>query len=268
VVAENSYHHDRSPQRQGRSGLEEALRTEGAALTESATTVEAVFGADDVVLHRWTRSARQTGAFHGLAPSGRAVTASGLTLSRVRAGRIAEDWQAEDVGEQIRQLSGSAPLGGLDALPDPDRTEATRAAAIRFVYDLWNGGDLALVDELFDPAFTNHTPLPGQLPGRAGARQFVGRWRAAFPDVAVTVDLLVADGNQSAIRWTSRGHHEGPIFGIAPADRYVTVSGITVLVVRDGRISEQWQQWDLLSFLEQATAPPAPGPPATTDPRS
>jgi steroid delta-isomerase-like uncharacterized protein len=259
-VAASCRHHDRPEDQQGLDGLRAALRAELAGQSDATTTVADTFGTADVVLHRWSRTARRTGDFHGVPADGDVVTAAGLTLSRVRDRRITEDWEAEDVVEQIRQVSGTALIGDLDsgtAAGDPD---PARTAATRFVYDLWHGGHLSLADELFHPDFVNHTRLPGQLAGSAGIRQFVTRWRTAFPDLAVTVDLLVAHGDRAAVRWTSRGHHLGPILGVAPSGRYVTVSGITVLAVRGGRIAESWQQWAVLSFLDQAGG--SPGTPA------
>jgi steroid delta-isomerase-like uncharacterized protein len=258
-VAPYGYHHDRPENEQGTEGLAAALRAELDALSGAATTVDDAFGAEDVVLHRWTRTARHTGTFHSVPATWQPVTARGLTISRVRGDRIVEDWEVQDVTEQIRQVAGRPPVGDLDAGAGPGGTTATRAAAARYVYDLWHSGREAVADDLLAPGYTNHTRLPGQQPGAAGVRQFVRRWHTAFPDVSVTVDLLVADGERAAVRWTSRGHHLGPILGLAPSGRYVTVSGITVLAVRDGRITDSWQQWAVLSLLDQAG--PAPAPP-------
>jgi predicted ester cyclase len=262
-VAAHAFHHDRPDDQQGLDGLQTALRAEFAALTNASTTVADSFGEGDVVLHRWARRTTQSGEFHGVPASGRSITASGITVSRVRDHRVAEDWEAQDVTEQIRQAAGTAPIGDLDAGPDDPGT--ARQTAARFLYDLWHAGDLTLTGELFDAAYTNHTPLPGQREGVDGIRQFVNRWHAAFPDVSVTADLLVAAPGQAAVRWTSRGHHRGPILGVAPSGRYVTISGITVLGVRGGRITDSWQQWGVLSFLDQtgpAPADPAAGVPA------
>jgi len=145
-----------------------------------------------------------------------------------------------------------------DTHPEEEFTARNRAAATRFVYDLWQAGDLSPMDQFFDPSFVNHTPLRGQRQGSSGVRQFFAQWRAAFPDMIVTIDLLVSAGDAAVIRWTSRGHHLAPLLGVAQSGRYVTISGITELRLRGGRIAHMWQHWAVLSFLDQAGVMPKP----------
>ncbi|OXM65889.1 ester cyclase [Amycolatopsis vastitatis] len=191
---------------------------------------------DDLVATRWALT---------FVHQGKEVGIPGITITRVREGKMAEGWEAPDVNELLRQTGAASAPGELDA----DGGDDVTATAGRFVYDLWSAGDLTVVDTLFAPDYTNHTPLAGQRPGRDGVRQFVARWRTAFPDVNVSVDLLVVDRGRAVVRWTSRGTHRGGLLGIPPSGRYLTLSGITVLAVRAGAIVESWQQWDIRPLL-------------------
>lgn len=193
---------------------------------------------DDLVATRWALT-----CVH----QGKQVSIPGITITRVREGKMAEGWEAPDVNDLLRQTGAASAPGELDA--DGSGSDDVTVAAGRFIYDLWSAGDLTVVDTLFAPDYTNHTPLAGQRPGRDGVRQFIGRWRTAFPDVSVAVDLLVVDRDRAVVRWTSRGTQRGGLMGIPPSGRYITLSGITILVVRAGVIVESWQQWDIQPLL-------------------
>jgi steroid delta-isomerase-like uncharacterized protein len=252
--AANYFNHDRPPgQDLGLAAVTAYLRSISGAFSGISTAIEEEIGEDDIVLERWRRTATNSGSYQGLPASGRQVELSGTTISRVRDGRIVEEWEEQDVAALLEQLGSPVLTAGLDE-EGATGAAAAKLAAGRFIYDVWNGGDLSLVDELYADDFVNHSLLPGQRAGRDGVKQFVSRWRTAFPDVNVTIDLLVAEGDRAGVRWTSRGTQQAGMLGVAPSGRYITVSGITVLLLRDGKIAESSQQWGVTDFLEQAGA--------------
>lgn len=258
--AEHYLNHDRTGGGQlGLAGLTTSLQSAFTEFSGISTTIEEQIGEDDIVVSRWSRTAKNIGPYRGLPATGKAVTQSGITVSRINDGKVVEEWEAKDMAALLNQLGANEPVGQLDAEAPP----GAKAVASRFVYDVWSGGDLGLIDEIFAADFVNHSLLPGQSPARDGIRQFVSRWRSAFPDVNVTADLLVAQGERVAIRWTSRGTHLGGLLGVPPSGRYITVSGITMLTVRDGQITESTQQWALADLLDQAGASPGGGDSAT-----
>src|SRR4051812_44110281 len=96
--------------------------------------------------------------------------------------------------------------------------EENKALARRFLEEVFNEGNLAAIDELIDPDWVQHDPaMPEELRGIEGARQLVEVYRAAFPDLHITVEDQVAEGDKVATRWTARGSHQGELMGIPPS---------------------------------------------------
>jgi predicted ester cyclase len=84
----------------------------------------------------------------------------------------------------------------------------------------------------------------------------------AFPDMEIEVDLLLAEDDLVVGRWTATATHQGPMMGIPPSGRPITITGIDIQRVADGKIVEVWHQEDILGMLQQIGALPEP-PPAT-----
>jgi steroid delta-isomerase-like uncharacterized protein len=137
--------------------------------------------------------------------------------------------------------------------------EENKAVVRRWIEGGYGRGNLDLIEEMIAPDFVNRTPLPGQPPTREGVAGGVRGLRAAFPDLAVTIEEIVAEGDLVVTRDVSRGTHRGPFAGIPPTGRQVTVSRIAIFRVKDGRITEHWANVDMLGLMQQLGAIPAPG---------
>ena len=133
-----------------------------------------------------------------------------------------------------------------------------KTLARRFNEDVWGRGDQAALEELLDPDFVDHDALPGQPPGREGHKQILAAFRSAFPDLNVTTEDIVAEGDKVVSRWTARGTHQGELLGIAPTGNGVTIKGIDVLRVAEGRIVERWAQFNDLEMMQQLGVVPPP----------
>jgi hypothetical protein len=75
----------------------------------------------------------------------------------------------------------------------------------------------------------------------------------------MTIDDVVEQRDRVVIRWTARGTHTGELNGLAPTDRAVEVTGITIQRIAGNRVAEAWSNWDTLGLLQQIGASPAPG---------
>jgi predicted ester cyclase len=106
------------------------------------------------------------------------------------------------------------------------------------------------------PDVVNHSPLAGQAPGLEGFKQALGWMRGGVPDLTITIGAQVAEGDLVVTRWTGTGTHSGPLMGVPPTGRHVTVTGIDICRVVDDRIVEYWQELDTLGMLRQVGAVP------------
>lgn len=137
------------------------------------------------------------------------------------------------------------------------RTEENKDLARRDIEEVWNEGNLDLVDEYVAEEFVLHDPaMPDDLRGPAGYKEVVTMYRTAFPDAHITIEELVAEGDTVVVRWTGRGTHEGELMGIEPTTNEVEVPGMTVVHVEDGTMTEGWQCYDVLGMLGQLGAVP------------
>jgi len=152
--------------------------------------------------------------------------------------------------------SGTGPATVVQAITGSDTVDLRKRIAKQYFYEVWNSGNLSLVDALVAPGYVQHRPLNGQMPGPDGLRQFVKSWRTAFPDTSVSVDLCVGEGPTVATRWTARGTHRNSFLGIAPSGKPVSISGITTFRIDAGMIHEAWEHWDQAGFLLQVGAIP------------
>jgi steroid delta-isomerase-like uncharacterized protein len=136
-------------------------------------------------------------------------------------------------------------------------SDANKALVQRLVKDVQEGGQLALVDELFADDFVDHTPFPGVPPTRDGVRMLFAGFREAFPDLKVTIDEQVAEGEKVVTRKTFEGTHRGSFMGIPPTGNPIAFSVIDILTVRGGRFREHRVVVDQLHLLRQLGAMPA-----------
>lgn len=135
-------------------------------------------------------------------------------------------------------------------------THQSEAESIRvarsIIEDAFTGGDLDLLDELVAEEYVGYDlAQPEPMRGPADVRRTMEMYRAAFPDLAFELHETLADGELVAIRWTSRGTHEGELMGIDPTGAKTEVVGIEIDRVRDGKMVESWIAWDALGLLQQ-----------------
>ncbi|HEY0072005.1 MAG TPA: ester cyclase [Chloroflexia bacterium] len=121
----------------------------------------------------------------------------------------------------------------------------------RRVFDAVNGGDEAALDDLLTEGVVDNNPIPGQEPGIAGFKQWMRYVRTAFPDVHVTVEDTLSQGDRVAGRVTWRGTHEGPLAGVAASGKPVQFTAIHIVRFENGKAAEWWGVADLLGALQQ-----------------
>lgn len=139
-------------------------------------------------------------------------------------------------------------------------SEDNKALARRMYNEVINGGNLDLLDELVAEDFVEHEALPGQpTSGPAAPRAFFELFTAAFPDMQMTLDDLVAEGDKVVGRATVTGTHNGEFMGIPPTGKSFKVQAIDIVRVRDGQFVEHWGVTDQAAMMEQLGLAGPPG---------
>ena len=133
-------------------------------------------------------------------------------------------------------------------------TEENKAIARRWNDEIWGKGNFAIIDELFAPDFVWHYAPPGVAPDLDGYKRFQPESLIPFADMNCAIEVMVAQEDKVAVRWSWRGTHKGGYMGIAPTGKQVTLTGISILRIAGGKIAEEWTEADNLGFVEQLGA--------------
>jgi len=131
-------------------------------------------------------------------------------------------------------------------------SEQNKNAVRRLFEEVWNKGYVPVADELFAPTYTHHdssTPDVGR--GPESEKKRVSLYRNAFPDLRLTIEDLIAEGETVMARWSCRGTHRGDLNGIAPTGKQFTISGISIARFASGKMVEGWVNWDALGLMQQ-----------------
>ncbi len=132
--------------------------------------------------------------------------------------------------------------------------EENKASFRRYIEDVWNQGNLEVVDEIFD-RYVSHQPDGSTLErGPEDVKRFVGEFRSAFPDLRIDIDEQIAEGDKVVIRATLRGTHQGMFRGMAPTGKEIEDKGFTDFrFSSEGKVVESWDSYySELSLMRQS----------------
>ena len=134
--------------------------------------------------------------------------------------------------------------------------EQNKALVHRLFDEVWSQGNVGLLDELLAPSFVDHAAqMGGGDPTVEGFKTQVRLFRRAFPDGRSRIEDLIAEGDRVVARWTDGGTQRGEWMGIVPTGKRVTMTGIDIYRIEQGRIAEFWCSEDELGLLRQLGAP-------------
>ena len=137
------------------------------------------------------------------------------------------------------------------------------STTMRRAYELISGGDIDGFGGLVAAGFVEHEETPGLAPTKAGALELFRGDRAAFPDMRMAVEEIIASGDRTVARVTVSGTQDGEFMGMPPSGRPVEVRLIDIMRFDDaGLIAEHWGVVDMLSLLQQLGAIPQGAPAA------
>ena len=140
-------------------------------------------------------------------------------------------------------------------MPIDDHAERNKAVARRLYEEVITQGDLAALEEIVAPDIYDHSMVPqGHPPERATFVRHITGFRAAVPDIHVTADEVMAEGDRVVVIWSSTGTHGGTFSGIAPTGKTLKGTSVSILRLRAGQIAEYRVFRDRLDGLRQPGA--------------
>lgn len=126
----------------------------------------------------------------------------------------------------------------------------------RIFNEVWNQKKLDLIDELVSPDYVHHDSGTATVQaGIEGYKQFVRLFQNAFPDIRFTIQDEISEGDKVVIRWTVTGTHRGDLPDLPASDKTISLSGISIARLRDGKGVESWNNWDGLGMMQQLAGP-------------
>jgi steroid delta-isomerase-like uncharacterized protein len=136
--------------------------------------------------------------------------------------------------------------------------EKNKAILRRFWEEVFNGRNLALIDELFAKNWVYHGPAGQEVHGPEGLKQYLTMYFSAFPDLHAKVEDVFTEGDRVGSRATCRGTHNGVLMGIAPTGKQVTITVICLSRLMNDKIVEDWELVDLFGMMQQLGTVPSP----------
>ncbi len=130
--------------------------------------------------------------------------------------------------------------------------DQNKTTARRFVEEIFGKGNLDLITQLVDSKFVSHDPaMPEPTKGHDGLRDFVTQVRSAFSNFTVKAEDVFGEGEKVCVRWTCTGKHTGEFLGASPTGKSITVTGTDIYRFSNGKIVENFSQWDALGVFQK-----------------
>jgi steroid delta-isomerase-like uncharacterized protein len=129
-----------------------------------------------------------------------------------------------------------------------------KALIRRVIDEAVNKGNLAVIDELVAGSYVYREPTAGEVRGPSGLKNLLTKYREAFPDLRMTIEEQIAEGDVVVTRWTGRGTQRGELMGVSPTGRQVTITGVMITRISNGKIVEEWENYDALGMMRQLGA--------------
>jgi steroid delta-isomerase-like uncharacterized protein len=134
-------------------------------------------------------------------------------------------------------------------------SELNKTIVKRWVEEVVNKGDLDLIEELFSEEFLWTNPFSAEpMCGPEAMRQMVTAFRSAFPDLAVNIEAILADGDKVTVLYTASGRNDGEMMGNPATGKSATWRAIHILTVHAHKIVEDVTVMDRLGLMEQLGA--------------
>jgi steroid delta-isomerase-like uncharacterized protein len=168
-----------------------------------------------------------------------------VTVALVGAAALARWQRVKELGRQALSRRGEK---------ESVSANENKATVRRVSEEVFNQGNLSVVDELIAPDYVLHDPgVPGgELRGlEAFKERWVSMFRTAFPDLRIVIEDQVAEGEKVASRYTGSGTHQGDLRGFPPTNNRIEVTGTITSRFAEGKIVEEWNNLDSMGMMQQ-----------------
>ena len=134
--------------------------------------------------------------------------------------------------------------------------DINKKLVLQFYEEVWSRGNVDFADQVFAPDYIRHDLRPSAAPqGPEGQKKIAADFRAAFPNLQVHIDLMVAEDDLVATRWTMEGTLTGRWGSVAPTGRHARFSGVNIFRIHNSQVVELWNHRDDLGLMQQVNAP-------------
>jgi len=138
--------------------------------------------------------------------------------------------------------------------------EQNKAIIRRMTEEFYNQGNVESAEQFFADTYVHHDPASPQVRDRDGLKAALRAFLAGCPDLHITTDQLLAEGDMVTKRWTYHATHTGDLSGLPPTGKRIMMSGLELFRLADGKIVEAWVAYDNLSLMQQLGVIPTPEP--------
>jgi steroid delta-isomerase-like uncharacterized protein len=137
--------------------------------------------------------------------------------------------------------------------------EENKAIVRRIFDEAWNGRDFSGLGDLIAASYVERGAPPGVAlpPGPEGVRALLGMFHQAFPDLHITVDDILGEGDRVAVRTTARGTHQGALGALPATGKQVAVPAILFFRIAGGKVVDRWEVFDQMGMMQQLGVLPA-----------
>ena len=131
--------------------------------------------------------------------------------------------------------------------------EENKAVARRELEEIFDAkGNLDAAEEIYAPNYISHQPAGDEdIRGVEAIKQFAAGMREAFPDLEITIEDQIAEGNKVVTRFRTRDTHQGELWGMPPTGKEVEITNVSVCRIEGGKIAEEWTVPDRLGMMQQ-----------------
>lgn len=119
----------------------------------------------------------------------------------------------------------------------------------RLTEEVWQNENFDVIDELVAEDYVLHDPsMPEEIRGPDGYRE-MAEMGAGIVDGSISIDQMISTDDMVVSRWTQQGTHTGEMAGVEPTNEEVTITGIDISRIEDGKLAESWQEVNMLNML-------------------